>query len=888
VSIDRTPQTGRYGSHMPRALWAKAPFVLGRHRSVLLAVVCASFLVALAAASAPLLRAGAESEALKGKLQQLSPLAAGLTIETRGARDRNIAAGDEARRAAVVRLARSLPFVEAPLLTTITDAQVSGSARNGGFPAEVVPMARTGATAHVHRLSGDGHGAWVAATVARLARVRPGGQIGLVEQTFEESSVRIHRVPVGAVYLPLDQDLDNPYWVDFLARIRPTNADAPPLPTFLLMSEAELYRTARLTDGGFVANVFELPIAAGSVTPARAEEVAKRFAALRHTLSRQTPLARELGCPCRSSSSIEAAVTLAGQSVAALTPVISLLAGFAAVIAVGAAFVAGVFNTRRRSAEARLSVVGGERRAVFGVRLVLEAFLPSLAGAAAGLLVAAGLTRKLTPKGTIDHSVLHSALAVSAGGVAVTIAAIALGGVAARGPAIERMRRRSSLSRVPWELPVLIAAAISYVFVERGGGLVKDATIGAHPRLIVLLFPLLLAAGIAGVASRAARWAVRRRAIGSDIVFLALRRLAAARALLVLLTVTAAVAAAAVTFAEALRSSLDSNSSEKAYVANGADVQGLIDPAKLVPRSFPFPATKVLESFDNATLSDGTHVELLVVDPLALRDVMRWRWAGDPRGALTRLATSQAPLPTIAVAAPGRPDAIWLAGKRIPVHVVATSAAFPGMAAGEPMLVLAADRLARAAAAAGVQSPAAGAYAYVWARGDPRPVETALASSSLAPSFFTTVDHFLLNADLTTASRTYAFLRVIALGAAAIAFIALILYLYARGRSQLVTSAVLVRMGLGRSRQAASVALEAAALVAFAVAVGAGSALLAASPVVARVDPLPLYPPSSTLVVPWLELGWSLCLLVIVAAAAGAAASALTAQSELGEALRVA
>ncbi|MFZ1881778.1 MAG: hypothetical protein WAU41_16670 [Gaiellaceae bacterium] len=871
---------------MPRALWVKAPFVLGRHRSVLLAVVCASFLVALAAASAPLLRAGAESEALKGKLQQLSPLAAGLTIETRGARDRNIAAGDQARRAAVVRLARSLPFVEEPLLTTITSAEVSASTRNGGLPAEVVPMARTGAMAHVHRLSGNGQGAWVAATVARLAGLRPGGQIGLVE--FAATGVRIHRVPVGAVYLPLDQDLDNPNWVDFLTRIRARNPDARPLPTFLLMNQAELYRTARLAGGGFVANVFELPIAAGSVTPARAKEIAKRFAAVRHGLSRPTPLARELGCPCRSSSSIEAAVTLAGRSVAALTPVVSLLAGFAAVMAIGAAFVAGVFNTRRRSAEARLSVVGGEPRAVFGLRLVLEAFLPSLAGAAAGVLVAVGLTRELTPKGTIDNSVLHSAVAASGGAVAVAIAAIALGGVAARGPAIERMRGRSVLLRVPWELPVLIAAAISYVFVEHGGGLVKDATIGAHPRLIVLLFPLLLAAGIAGVAARAARWAVRRRAIASDIIFLALRRLAAARALLVLLTVTAAVAAAAVTFAEVLRSSLDSNSSEKAYVANGADVQGLIDPVKVVQPSFPFPATKVEESFDNATLSDGTHVELLVIDPLALRDVMRWPWAGDPRGALERLETSRDSLPAIAVAASGRPDAIWLAGKRIAVHVVATSAAFPGMTAGEPMIVVAADRLARAAAAAGVESPTAGAYAYVWARGDPRSIETALASSSLAPSFFTTVDHFLLNADLTTASRTYAFLRVIALGAALIAFTALILYLYARGRSQLVTSAFLVRMGLGRSRQAASVALEAAALVAFAVTVGAGSALLAASPVVSRVDPLPLYPPPSTLVVPWLELGWSLCLLVIVAAVAGAAASALTAQSELGEALRVA
>ena len=355
-----------YGSRMPRALWVKAPFVLGRHRSVLLAVVCASFLVALAAASAPLLRAGAESEALKGKLQQLSPLAAGLTIETRGARDTNIAVGDEARRAAVVRLARSLPFVDAPLLTTI-----DGGCAGQRLGAVRRPPGRRRADGP-HRRDGTrsppvGQRARrVGRCDRRAACTRSSRRADRPRADFRgEQRTGYIACRVGAVYLPLDQDLDNPYWVNFLARIRSSNSDAPPLPTFLLMSQAELYRTARLTDGGFVANVFELPIAAGSMTPARAKEVAARFAALRHRLSRPTPLARKLGCPCRSSSSIEAAVTLARQSVAALTPVISLLAGFAAVIAIGAAFVAGVFNTRRRSAEARLSVVGGEPRAVY-------------------------------------------------------------------------------------------------------------------------------------------------------------------------------------------------------------------------------------------------------------------------------------------------------------------------------------------------------------------------------------------------------------------------------------------------------------------------------------------------------------------------------------------
>jgi hypothetical protein len=873
---------------MPRALWRKSPFVLLRHRSVLLGVLSASFLVAMAAASAPLLRAGAESEALKGKLQLLSPLAVGLTIETHGSKDRDVAAADAARRAAVLRLARSLPFIDDPLFTTKTLAEVSGSAQGGGSPADVVPMTRTGATAHVRRLAGDGRGAWVAATVARLARVRPGGQLGLVKPAFGDTGPPAVRVPVGAVYLPLDQDLGNPYWVNFLEQIRPRNLDAPTLPTFLLMNRAELYRTARAVAGGSVSNVFELPVADRSITPGRAREIAARFAEVRHSLSPRTPLGRSVGCPCRTSSAIEAAVTLAAQSVAALTPVITLLAGLAVIIAVGAALVAGVFNTRRRSAEARLSVVAGESRAVFGIRAVLECILPSLIGTAGGLAAAVAVARGLTPEGTVDRGVLHSALVAAAAGGVVSVAAIALGGVVGRGPTIERPHRRWSVTRMPWELLVLAAAAITYAYVRAGGGLVKDATIGAHPRLIVLLLPLFLAAAIAGVASRGVRWALRRRRSGSHVVFLALRRLAAARALLVVLTVTAAVACAAVTFAVVLRASLDSNSAEKAYVANGAEVQGLIDAAKVVPRGFTFPVTKVEESFDSAQLADGTAVELLTVDPSALRRVMRWPWTGDPRGALAKLAASDAALPAIAVAAPGHVDAVVLDGVRVPVKVVANVRAFPGMSAGEPMLVVPAARLSRTAAAHGVSNPVAGAYAYVWARGDPAAVERSLARSQLAPTFFTTVGQFVRSADLTTASRTYAFLRVVALGAALIAFVALVLYLYARGRAQLVTTAFLVRMGMSRSRQAASAALEAAAIAVFAATVGAGSALLAAAPVISRVDPLPLYPPPSTVVIPWLQLLGSFCLVAVVAAAAGAAASALTARSELGEALRVA
>src|SRR4051794_38154613 len=120
---------------MPRALWWKSPFVLFRHRPVLLAVMCSACLVAMAAASAPLLRAGAESEALQGKLAQLTPLGAGLTIEPPAVFERlDFATVDRARRRAARRLAARLPFTTEPVVTTSSSGLVGGPALAGGNP----------------------------------------------------------------------------------------------------------------------------------------------------------------------------------------------------------------------------------------------------------------------------------------------------------------------------------------------------------------------------------------------------------------------------------------------------------------------------------------------------------------------------------------------------------------------------------------------------------------------------------------------------------------------------------------------------------------------------------------------------------------------------------
>jgi hypothetical protein len=439
-------------------------------------------------------------------------------------------------------------------------------------------------------------------------------------------------------------------------------------------------------------------------------------------------------------------------------------------------------------------------------------------------------------------------------------------------------------------VPTLLAAAGGSVIVLRGGGLVGGGgASGSHPRLVVFLIPLLVAAGVTGLAARGARVLLsRRRAPRSTPAFLATRRLAAARALPLVLTVTAAVSVCALSFAEILSTSLHSNREEKAYVANGADVQGYIDAGQTLPASFPYPLTKVLETFNSARLDDASQqVEVFAVDVPSLRRVLSWNWAGDPQAALRALSESRDPLPAIAVGAPSDAHRLFIGGGELPLRVVATLPAFPGMAGSEPLLVVPAGRLMSAARAASVVNPLDGASAYVWAKGPPPAVERALARSALAPLYLTSVDDFLNRDELTIGERAYNFLRVIALGAAVVALVALLLYLRARSRSQLLTSVLMSRMGIRMSQQAAAAAVEGAALIAFASIVGVVSSLATSAWLISRVDPLPAYPPGVAAQVPWTLLAGSSAAVVLLAGALGAIA-ALTAGGDVEEALRVA
>ncbi|HEY2570660.1 MAG TPA: hypothetical protein VGI27_04265, partial [Solirubrobacteraceae bacterium] len=508
---------------MPRALWTKAPLALLRHRVGLLAVFCAAFLVAVGAAAGPLMNAGAESEALQNRLAQLTPLGAGLTIDRPLGHDRGgraaVAAADRRRREAAIALARTLPSVGRPVLTSSTLAEVSGGAIGSGGSELVVPMARTGARAHVQKLSGSGAGVWLSSAVAQRAD-------GRVTFALPTPGAQPLSLPVGAIYRSLESDLSNPYWVNFTGRIRSRNPDNPSPPSFALVTPGQLYRLA----GGAIGNDFEFPIDPRSMTPGRAKHIAGVFRDVQRRLNVRSNFAAGLGCadprqPCHATSELTDAVRIAAAGDSSLRPVIDLLAAFCVAIALSAALIAGVFTGRRRAAEARLSLVGGEPRLLFFARAGIEALLPALLGAAAGFAIAVELVRLFTPDGAVDASVVRQTVARVLVSVVASVAAVAIGVTLARGRLAGGQTTWRSIARIPWEAVAVAAAAAAWIVLSSGGGLVKDPVAGSHPRLAVLLLPALVAAPLTGVAGRALRSLVLRRvSVASISVFLALRR----------------------------------------------------------------------------------------------------------------------------------------------------------------------------------------------------------------------------------------------------------------------------------------------------------------------------------------------------------------------------
>jgi putative ABC transport system permease protein len=916
----------------------KAPIALVHHRSALVAVALSAFLVALAAASAPFVTTATASAALKNKLVDLAPLATGLQIENRleaVPTEGELARAAERRLRAAQALSDAL-HLERPVFTV--EATPPLAVLNGNGDARLRLMARSGALGHVKvlaRTSGDG--VWVSDLTARSTGLELGGTLRLqysglgqdpTQYGARGSTTRTVGLRVKGIYRALDGSAPDAYWANFLDEILPRGVDPPPPQRYVFMSFRDLYRTTaalsavrkfreggRTVRAGFgpqLTTVNELAVAQHGLTLARAHTLTRDFDTLEHTLGRSA-LGRDLGCAlpgratatgrarlvCSMSSSLSAAVTLADANADAVSPVVALLSGAGIGITLAVAGAAGVFLVRRRRAEAALLFARGEHVGAFAARSLVEMLLPTLLGAGAGFGAALGLTGLFAPAGSIDGhtvgaAVTHAALVACVG---LMLASAAAGVVFLHLFDTGTVQRRW-LRWLPWELPLLAVGGWLLHYWLTGGGVARSATgSGAHPTLAVFVLPLVLVAAVAGLATRAVRLILQTRPErGARLptpLFHAVRRASAARALLTALLVVAAVSFGAYFYAEALTASVARSVDEKASIAYGGDVQGIVSDTQALPRRFPYPLTRIVYANQVATIGDaaGAAADVMTVDPATLPSVMYWYsdWGSDPRPRLDELATPSGPLPAIVTSAvPLDTKAIWLEGVRLPIRVLSRVSSFPGMSVGVPLVVVAQGSLDAAARRAHLLKPLGVTQTYVWAKGPSRKVVRALEVPPIQASFVTSGDEFRNDPDVLLATRTFTYLRLIAAAAGVLVFVGLLLYLQARQRSQAVASALTARMGLRPGAETISLAVELASIASFAALLGGLVALLTAIPIVGHVDPLPDNPPVPPPVIPVAAIVLAAVGVLLVAFVAGAVTSWFSRRADTSEALRVA
>jgi len=479
---------------------------------------------------------------------------------------------------------------------------------------------------------------------------------------------------------------------------------------------------------------------------------------------------------------------------------ITLAGQFLAMVLVAAA---GVFAVRRRRAEVMVLIAQGVGGLPIGARSIVEAALPLAVGGALGYLAALGLAGTVNPVRELQPQ----ALAAARGEVVVALAAgLLLFGlvtwVVVRSQELERTGRlRQVLARPLWEALVLVlAAAALYELQTRGAGPVEVQGRPARVDRLLVLFPLLLIAGLAGVATRGAAGLVARRgrpaltsASGArPAPFLALRRLVAAPGLVLLLVTGSAVAFGLLSYSGILVASTRSAAIDKARILVGSDTNLLLGDEAPPGATAGLQAT-VVRRFEQVTLPLGDQpVTMIAVDPATFRTGAFWddSFAEAPLGAMLRRLENPQPdrvgaiLAGPALMADAR--SVDVGPTRLPLEVVATAAAFRGMtSADRSLLVVSAARLDAVAGRMDSEW-----RTEIWTRDDPGMALAALRRVGLAPETVTTAADVMRTPAFLAVSWTFRLPSALGALAGAVALAGLILYAQARQRDRVVAYAL--------------------------------------------------------------------------------------------------
>lgn len=827
----------------------RAPLLLFRFPATLLAVLVASLLLAVAGAASPLFVSSAGNAAFQREIASDEGRIPAFEIRKPSAVVDDIVG----YRDAVVRRYLDLPGLGEPIRAGVGSLGDVSVPNGAGGRLDIRVMTRQGAFDHVEVVEGgEGEGVWLSDRVANVLGIHAGDPI--VVARLGDAGFRTR---VTAVYHDLYLAPSDPYWTPFTGIIFPADPDDSPPPSFLLVSERTFNELQpRLNDRAEF--VWDVPLE-GVTSLDEARVLAGRLRRLGGTLSDETTQLGAALASARYQTPIPTYVESADRTVTAiLTPIETIsLAGRGVAMAVVIA--AGVYVVRRRRVEFALLAARGVSPARLGVRVAVEALIAVAAGGAAGIAAAVGLVAALGP-GTFTRDSIEEAATAAAFGAGAALIAIGVSAAASvRGlEGAETRRTRGVVSRIPWEVIVLtLAAAALYEAVLRGGAPLVDARGTVTIDRLLLLFPLLLLAGGAGLAVRVLRRVLPRlRRIGarrSAAVYLSSRRLAGAPRTAGLLVTASALGLGMLAYASLLSGSIRASADVKAHVAVGSDVAADVVGLEREP-DLPMPATHVSVVDEVVLVPSETAATLLAVRAETFAGAAFWdrSFGGTPEELLRALDAGAGGdgLPVALVGDAGIVETLNVAGRSVPVTVVRRLDAVPGMPATRPAVVVLAGRLDAVLGESELDLADAGARDEVWARGDAEDVRRALEEQGATVTAIRTVQEVRDTPSFQSLAWTFGFLEALGVAAGLIALVGLVLYLQTRQRSREISYALARRMGLTRGAHRRSVLFELTGMLVIALAIGAGLALAAALLVYRRLDPLPALPPGPVLRAP--------------------------------------
>lgn len=843
--------------------WRRAPLLLLRRPLVFLAIVAATGVLAVAAASGPLFLSTVGTAGFAAQAAEACPESAQPTMLTQ-VPGRRVAPAAAAGLRAMSANGIPAPYVVTDGYSLVGSALVHLYSGPDALDHVTTLTPRTGAG-----------GVWVPDTFAAKTGLRPGSVLRTSAGTARVAGIYrdLAPNPFALAHLPR-------YWCTFTDQIVATVAsDAAIAAT----PPRDRYGAWLITDMGTVARLSGSPVQVrwSAALPAprhplsRFDQARTQVAAAAASVGARVPgdLGRLVAAAHAGRSGISGSIVpieVAGVVVAAL-----LVAG------------AGAFWAVARRREVRLLVARGVGPIALAGKAILETAGPAVLGAALGYLVTSYLVRAVGPARTLEPGAPWQALGLVAGTLALGLVLIGvIGGLSGR----ERTpgRRRGWLRHVPIELALLgVAAALEAA--RHGAPAVRVSHTVVQISPLDVLYPLLGALGVVLLFGRVVGLllpvAGRAAAHLPDAAYLALRRAARSRAVAVGLIVGTALPCALVMYASTVTRTISDEVATKYRTNLGAphvlQFYGAHDSLFATHGT----GTHVVRYEQDAQFDAGHQVVVMGVDPA---DFDRFAYTtGAQRADLARLApTARGPLPAILVATGGVPDPthLTIGRTRLTLDPVASADYFPGWRnSTEPLVVVDQRRLTGIDADIDVER-----LNQLWTDDAHYGAARALlAHRHYSVLFDSTPDVVVDNTGLLPITWLFGYLRALAVLVGLVAAAGLVFGLAARTRQRRVAYVLSRRMGLRRIVHLASLLIELGTLVGLGWLAGSAVGVAAFRRVYRGFDVYPELRPPPIFTVPLVPVAVTLFAVLAGVAAAALATQVLTDRTRPAEILRI-